>query len=474
MRPPPRRSTPPPSCPAGAHARPPAASEAAPGRLHGTDAEPVPDMVERLRREYGTLAPVEVAPDVRAWLVLSYDLAREILQDHRRFPRDPHHWRFFASGALMPEDVAGPLRPFRNALASDGTAHARYRGAVVSALSTVTTAAVAPQARRHAQALLAPIARTGSGDLTAYAFELPLRLLATYFGFSRRESDRLVDSMGRVWQGEGSALADLGALALEAARARRRMPGEDVVSALVAASERLDDSEVADQVILLISAAHDPLANLIGNALHALVTDTGLHGEVRGRRAQVDEVVDAVLWRDPPIALLPGRYAAHPMTVEGQRLQRGDLLIPCYLAANGDPAVAPAVADDAPSLLRRSGARAHLSWGTGPHQCPARQLAHRIAVEAVEAALITLPGLALAPEQEPVWRTGAPFAHGLAALPVRCNRETAPRPTPREESLWPAPTAPSTSPTPPSAPQSGSPPPRRSRGSRWREWRSGR
>src|SRR5690606_41638751 len=89
---------------------------------------------------------------------------------------------------------------------------------------------------------------------------------------------------------------------------------------------------------------------------------------------RVEEVVDTVRWRSPPITLLPGRYPVRDTLLEGAYVQEGDCLIIGYGPAHADPAVAPYI-----DPLSPSGIRGHLAWGTGPHACPAQRNARQLA-----------------------------------------------------------------------------------------------
>src|SRR5690606_19225247 len=103
--------------------------------------------------------------------------------------------------------------------------------------------------RAQAGQLLAGPRAAGRIDLAAdYAFELPLRLLALYFGLHAHEADRLVALMRLVWGGDAQAPGQLYDYALAVARRRRARPAGDVVSALAAHPNDLDDAEIADQV----------------------------------------------------------------------------------------------------------------------------------------------------------------------------------------------------------------------------------
>jgi hypothetical protein len=62
--------------------------------LHSPEFSADPHRVYReMRRRYGSLAPVELAPDVPATLVIGYSTAVRILNDPEHFPTDPRAWQ---------------------------------------------------------------------------------------------------------------------------------------------------------------------------------------------------------------------------------------------------------------------------------------------------------------------------------------------------------------------------------------------
>ncbi|WP_245928880.1 cytochrome P450 [Murinocardiopsis flavida] len=441
-------------------------------------ADDLPVVLEGLRERFGPIAPVEAAPGVMAWVLLGYDLNKEVLQDPVRFPRDPRRWREAREHRATPAGVPGPFWYFRNALASDEPDHSRYRAVIVAALEAISSSGTRLAVREITAKLLADATPSGRCDLVAdIAFRLPLMLLNRYFGLNADQGNELVSLMRQVWDGgEDAEAARMGLFAYAQAvtSQRRAHPGPDIVSRMVAHPHGLDDEEVAHQLILIISAAHDPLMNLIANTLHTLLTDTAFRSAVVGARTRIEEAVDAVLWRRPPITLLPGRYPAADMSLAGARVREGDCLIIGYGPANSDPVAAPR-----PSTAGLSGSQAHLSFGTGPHQCPARHLARQIGIDAVEAVLELLPPPRLAVGEDAlVWRR-SPFAHGLETLPVEFEPTSSPaRPTPASATGAPScPHAPSRSSSSPAAPPSKHATSRpRGRWSAWWStgWRSGR
>jgi cytochrome P450 len=106
--------------------------------------------------------------------------------------------------------------------------------------------------------------------------------------------------------------------------------------------------------------AYDATAGLIGNALLA---------RARGRR-RGEPVADLVRWvvqHDPPVQNTR-RYAAANMTIFGQEIRRGDVILVVLAAANLDPAAA-----------------GPFTFGIGAHACPGARLASAIAAAAVDA-----------------------------------------------------------------------------------------
>jgi hypothetical protein len=83
-------------------------------------------------------------------------------------------------------------------------------------------------------------------------------------------------------------------------------------------------------------------------------------------------------------------------------------------AAHADPVFADHVA---PSTTIST--RAHLSWGAGRRQCPARELASTVAAVGMGRLFERFSHLELAlPVDQLPWRS-SPFMRGLRSLPVR-------------------------------------------------------
>jgi cytochrome P450 len=195
-------------------------------------------------------------------------------------------------------------------------------------------------------------------------------------------------------------------------RARQAVPADDVTTSFVSHPSLRGDYEVIQSMVLMISAGYETTTSWIAQALRLMLTDPRFAGRLRGGRLGVDDALDEVLWRDPPMANMPARFALRDTELAGQPIQRGDALILGLAAANSDPRVHTGNAWD------ELGNRSHLAWSTGPHACPAHLPARIIARAAVETALTRLPDIRLSVPDSDVGLIPSPWTRCPASLPV--------------------------------------------------------
>ena len=193
---------------------------------------------------------------------------------------------------------------------------------------------------------------------------------------------------------------------------RRRHPGEDLLSDLIATRDadgsRLSEDELVATAVLLQMAGHEASVNVVGNGTYALLS----HPAERARLTAdlVPGAVEELIRYDSPLQLFE-RTATEDTPIGGVTVRAGQKIAALLGAANRDPAV---FADPDRLDLTRS-PNPHLGFGAGIHFCLGAPLA-RVELQAALATLLTdLPGLALAgePTRHPT------FTHrGFATLPV--------------------------------------------------------
>ncbi|MFE6101335.1 cytochrome P450 [Streptomyces laurentii] len=387
-------------------------------RLYGPEAATDPHVIYgRLRETYGSVAPVLLEGDVRAWLVLGYRENRRVLDNPLQFSRDSRIWTDFRDGRV---EAASPLmqmvgwRP--DCVSQDGEPHRRLRGAVNDSLYAMAGRGIRRHITHFANKQIDAFIDAGRADLVAdFAEYLPMLVLTRVYGLAEREGRTLAESSKQVIKGGADALAHnerimdiLGELAAR----KRAEPGADFASSLIEHGSGLDEEEIVNHLRLVLITAHTTTSNLLARVLQLVLTETfWLSGLVSGQLS-LSAVVEKVMWDSPPLAVLPGRFATADLELGGCPVKEGDLLVLGLTAGNHDPAIRP---DTAVSV---QGNASHLAFSAGPHECPGQGIGQAIIETSVNILLHRLPKLRLAVPPSELTSTASTWESRLDSLPV--------------------------------------------------------
>ncbi|WP_329407054.1 cytochrome P450 [Streptomyces sp. NBC_00704] len=401
------------------------------------DYETRPALVyERLRRTHGPVAPVDLL-GVPAWLVLGYREALDVLQDDAAWPKGLENWRARTDGEVPADWPLGPSLEVNHVLIQGGPGYRPLRQAWDAALKPF-------QDPRHAQAkrlknavtayadelisLVGQAGGTGLADLSAqFSRPLPLMVASHLLGFPGSQGDDALMDMWRVLDAGPDAepaLRRLLAALAELAAVKLEKPGDDFPSYLLAAHPGLSLDELARELFMLLGMTSDHVGILISNTVVDVVSGEG------GVRASlsagmVRESMNRVVMRKPPLVNFVPRFAAKDTRLGDYTIRAGDPVWISSAAAHADPLFAGNVCPDTTVSTR-----AHLSWGAGPRQCPARELASTVAAVGVGRLFERFSHLELAlPADQLPWRS-SPFMRGLRSLPVRYELVPTPVPPP--------------------------------------------
>ncbi|MCX4744943.1 cytochrome P450 [Kitasatospora sp. NBC_01287] len=377
------------------------------------------ELYREMRRDHGPVAPVLLDGQVPAWLVLGYRELHQVTGDPVLFSRDSDLWnqwdRIPADWPLLP--MIGHKQP--SILYTVGERH-RVRAAMVSdALEAVDPTELRSYTEQIADELIDGFCGKGASEIIAdYAMLLPLRVLARLYGFSDAQGPGLVTAMNDMINGQEGALAGMQHLAASMQQLladKHAAPGRDVVSRMLADSAGFTGEEVAQDLMVMMAAGHQPTADWIGNSLRLMLTDDRFAASLFGGRHSVAEAMNEVLWEDTPTQNVAGRWAARDTQLGDQHIRAGDLLLLGLAAANSDPQVRT----DSGSLT--GGNSAFFSFGHGEHRCPfpAQEIAEVIARTAIEVVLDRLPDIDLDVPAGSLSRRPSPWLRGLTELPVR-------------------------------------------------------
>ncbi|MEE4361965.1 MAG: cytochrome P450 [Pseudomonadales bacterium] len=315
-------------------------------------------------------------------------------------------------------------------IVEDEPAHHRLRMLVQQAFTSSAIAGLAPGIEAHAEGLLEALPRDRTIDLMeAYALPIPVAVITAMMGLEAADVPRFRAGM-RVLGSGFSGPAMLRTLFLDLPRLehfvrdlvarKRRRPGDDMLSALIAAEasgDRLSEDEVVAMVFLLVVAGFETTVHLIANAVVGLLGEPGMIDRLRREPDLMEPALEEILRLWGPIHGTKPAYALERLVLHGTTIPRGAMVMPLLGAANRDPDVFP----DPDVLDPTRSPNRHLSFGRGIHFCLGAQLARletRIALSALFAAQ---PALRLALPAASLERQPVPLWHRYRAVPVRLS-----------------------------------------------------
>jgi cytochrome P450 len=299
-----------------------------------------------------------------------------------------------------------------------------------------------------ADELVAGVADDGGCDFAELAADLPLRTLAEIFGVPHEDRWLMYDWSNRVigYQDQEYAVSakasadgstgmarramalrpepdehgvlpdqrtregmpDLYAYAHDLAEHKRRVPGDDVLTNLVA--EGITTAEFENMFWLFSVAGNETLRNALPGGMHALLSHVDQYRKLLRDRDLLPGAVEEMLrWWSPVMRFR--RTATVDTVLGGQEIRAGDKVVVWFSSGNRDERV---FADpDAFDVTRTDGD--HLSFGHGPHYCIGAHLA-KVQMRALFTAVFDRLGEVRAAGA--ISRLRSNFQHGVKHLPV--------------------------------------------------------
>lgn len=399
-----------------------------PAKSHAIDALGADVQGEQRRlRELGGVTCVELPGRVRAWSVNTFALARKVFADPR-FAKDPRkHWTAYLAGEI-PEDwlLISWIKMDSMAIA-DGEHHRRLRGLIGKSFTPRRVEEKRPLIETVVADLLDGLAAAPAGepvDLKRFAYQVAAQTICELFGVPSEDRAEVlhggavaVDTTVTPEEAAAGMMAWQNALG-KLVSTKRASLAEDMVSDLIRARDEsglVNDSELIGSLFMALGAGTETVVNLLSTAVRSLLTHPEQLAWVRSGKASWDDVIDETLRHEPPLSLLPLRYATEDVELDGVTIRQGDAVLIALAAAARDPELHGPTAEDF-DIMRES--KEHLTFGYGAHYCLGQPLARLEAAIALPALFQRFPDMALAVRPEELRSQGSFIMNGNAELPV--------------------------------------------------------
>ncbi|MEV5708054.1 cytochrome P450 [Actinoallomurus sp. NPDC052274] len=346
-------------------------------------------------------------------------------EDNRLVLADPRFSRAAAAAPGAPRARRVPLEA-ASLTTLDPPEHTRVRRLVMGAFTERRIARFADRVQEFAEKLFARMALHGPpADLVAdLARPLPFMTICDILGVPASVHDRFrswtetyLNVTGREPAEIERAGESLRGHLRELVALKRREPGEDLLSALVAArdEELLSESELVALGVTLLVAGYETVVGYLSGAVVALFRHPDQLDRLRAVPGLVPTAVEELL-RYTPAPATGGtiRVALEEVRIGGVTIAPGEAVLPAITSADRDAAVFSA--PDRLDVTRTP--NPHLAFGHGPHRCLGAPLARAQLTIALGGLLRHFPALRPAvPVEELEWQTTG-MVRRPVALPV--------------------------------------------------------
>lgn len=374
-------------------------------------------------REEAPITRVALPGGTTAWALSRHEDVRTMLADPR-FSSDRANPQFPAMVEGLQRIAAG----FRLSLISmDAPEHGPARRAVVGEFTVRRMRALGPRIQQivddHLDAMLAG---PQPADLVqALSLPVPSLVICELLGvpyadhdFFQARSSRLLRRTAPVEERE-RARNELRSYLDDLITAKERNPADDLLGRQIQKWSRDDPDpdrhdELVSLAILLLIAGHETTANMISLGTLTLLENPADAALLRADPGKTPGAVEELLRYFTIAEFATSRVATADVEFHGVRIRAGEGVVALSNSANHDPD-----AFDLPDELNlERGARNHMAFGFGAHQCLGQNLARMELQIVFDTLLRRIPGLRLAvPVDELPFKDDSSI-YGLYELPV--------------------------------------------------------
>ena len=372
--------------------------------------------------------------DLGFWVVARHADCLAVLRDRRAssdslnvaVERMPEGFR---TPVAADDPVAQAMLEMRPFLFRDPPDHTRLRGLVAKAFTPRVVESLRDRTQQVVDELLDLAIEESRVDLLeAFAYPLPVRVICDLLGVPTADQERFKGWSNALARGldpdfllsaevieeRSAAVLQFSQYFFDLLAERRRAPGEDLLSRLVAVEDDgtvLSEAELLSTCILLLVAGHETTVNLISGGTLALLRHPDQLQRFRTDPEVTRSAVEEMLRYVSPVQLT-GRALTEPCEFGGVEFAAGDFAMLLLASGNHDPDQF----DDPERFDVTRTPNNHLGFGFGIHHCLGAPLARMETQVALTSLVRRAPGLALT-EADVAYKSNV-VLRGMESLPV--------------------------------------------------------
>ncbi|PCC68702.1 Cytochrome P450 [Nannocystis exedens] len=379
-----------------------------------------PPAEHRRLREEAPIARVKLPNGRTAWAVTKHEHIRTVLSDPRFSSnrRDPG----FPSLSREPPP-ASDLKPLL--LELDPPEHGQVRRGVLGEFTVQRTQALGPRIQQivdeHIDAMLAgprPV------DLVqAFSLPVPSLVICELLGvpyadheFFQKRSATLVNQQNTAEE-IGRAVGELMMYLGKLVAAKAQDPTDDLLGRQIRKqreSGAVDYEDLVSMAFLLLIAGHETTANMISLSTLVLLQQPEKLAALQADPTKTLGAVEELLRYFTIAEHALGRVAREDVELGGVLIRAGEGVLLLANTGNRDPEVF----GNADELDLERGARNHLAFGFGPHQCLGQNLARLELQIVIDTLFRRIPGLRPAVPVETLSFKDDATVYGIREFPV--------------------------------------------------------
>ncbi|SPL88233.1 putative cytochrome P450 hydroxylase [[Actinomadura] parvosata subsp. kistnae] len=369
------------------------------------------------------VALVKTPAGEKVWLITGYKEVRQILADPRVSADRTHP---AMPNPLMDLRTMQRLsREARPMIMMDPPEHTTHRHMIINEFTVRRMTALRPRIQEIVDDFVGQLlAGPRPADLVqALSLPVPSLVICELLGvpyddhdFFQRRSNTLLDRC-RTPDERVAAAGELHGYLDELVVQKEEQPGDDLIGRLVVKYREAGSYDHAYMVATaqsLLNAGHTTTANMISLGVLALLQNPELRAGITAASDLTPQVVEELLRYFSIGELAMARVATADIEIGGRLIRAGEGLLALGAAANRDPDVF----DNPDQLDFHRGARQHVAFGYGVHQCLGQNLARQELEIVFNTLFGRIPGLRLAVAVDELpFKDDSPV-YGLHEMPV--------------------------------------------------------